>query len=107
LWQQVLTLPDDPVVFLTAKRAERARQLQSQGRRPEVYTIDRMIEQAKRAPGDFRIAATRVPEHLERERQRLLRHLSRGAMQPSPSRMAGLKACATHPRFPAACCSAR
>jgi hypothetical protein len=76
LTAQLLKLPPgETIPFLTARRAERASQLQTQGRRPDVTMIDRMIHEATRRPDDFRAQAASSQDRLDREREALLRHL--------------------------------
>lgn len=66
--------PADVEAFLVAKRAERARQLLSAGRRDSPILLDGLIREAKSAPERFLAGAQARAQHLERQRQRLLRH---------------------------------
>lgn len=64
------------LAFLVAKRAERATQLQAQGREGDLRLLDDLVEQAKVSPERLREPAE-VMQSLERQRQQLLRHLTR------------------------------
>jgi hypothetical protein len=50
------------------RRTMRARQLQSEGRRPTVQLIDRLIEQAERTPEEFLAGANASVERMDQER---------------------------------------
>ena len=63
--------------FLMQKRAERARQLQTAGRRENLMEIDELIRQAKESPDRLLANATYMQERFERQRDRLVRHLAR------------------------------
>jgi hypothetical protein len=65
--------------FLVAKQAERARQLQSEGRRSDPYLIDQLLREAKGSPERFVAGAKVRAEHMEQQRQRLLRHKTAAA----------------------------
>jgi hypothetical protein len=69
--------PDEAPAFLAAKRAERARQLQTAGRRGDLYTLDDLIRQANASPERIGQIAQSMHDVLERQRSRLLRHLTR------------------------------
>jgi hypothetical protein len=56
---------------------ERARQLQQEGRQGSLANLDELIRQAKESPQQLAANAKARQEYLERERQRLLRHVSR------------------------------
>lgn len=76
----VATLPPSHVeAFLAAKRAERARQLQSAGVRGDVSVLDNLIRNAKTSPEQLVASAKDRGAMLERVRQRLLRHKSPAA----------------------------
>jgi hypothetical protein len=75
LAKQIATLPPEQVeAFLVAKRAERAKQLLSEGRRGETHMLEQFLREAKDAPERFVAGAKGRAESLERQRQRLLRH---------------------------------
>ena len=77
---QVAVLPAREVeTFVTAKRAERAKQLQSEGRRGDLHMFDEFLQEAKAAPERLVANAKFRGEILERQRQRLLRHKTAGA----------------------------
>lgn len=65
--------------FLTAKRAERARQLQTEGRRGDLLILDSLIRNAKQSPEQFLAGAEDRLEGYERAHQRLLRHKAAAA----------------------------
>jgi hypothetical protein len=69
--------PDQAPAFLAAKRAERARQLQTEGRNGDLYTLDDLIRQANASPERIGQIAQSMHEVLERQRSRLVRHLTR------------------------------
>lgn len=66
----------EALAFLDKKRAERITQLYEQGREPDVRLLDDLINEAKVSPERLRENVAVVKE-LERQRQRLLRHLKR------------------------------
>jgi hypothetical protein len=66
--------PREVEAFLVAKRAERARQLQADGRRLGTPTLEQLLQDAKGSPERFVAGATARVERLERQLQRLLRH---------------------------------
>ena len=74
-------VPGRPVgeimAFLMEKRAERARQLQSQGRSEFLAVIDELIRQAKESPARLLANAKQIQESYERQRERFMRHLGR------------------------------
>lgn len=73
--RQIAALPPGDVeAFLVAKRAERARQLQSEGRRGETHMLEQFLREAKAALEQFVASAKDRGAMLERVRQRLLRH---------------------------------
>lgn len=77
--KQIAALPPPEVeAFLVAKRAERARQLQSEGRRIDTHMLEQFLREAKAAPEHFVAGAKRRADSLERQRQRLLRHKTAG-----------------------------
>jgi len=63
--------------FLIERRAERARQLQTNGGREVLMLIDELIRQAKESPDRLLANAKVMQERFERQRQRLVRHLAR------------------------------
>jgi hypothetical protein len=71
--------PANAVAVLTAARAERARQLQEQGRRDAIalWTLDELIRDVKASPANFAASVAAREASLESQRQRLVRHLSR------------------------------
>lgn len=72
---ELAALPADAVhAFLVEKRTERTKQLLAQGRRPDVRSLDEMIEQARRSPEGLRQTDSATIERVEAQRQRLLRH---------------------------------
>jgi hypothetical protein len=73
--RQVVTVKAGEVeAFLVATRAERARQLQVEGRRGDFLMLDNLIRNAKQSPEHFLAGAKGRLEDLERAHQRLLRH---------------------------------
>lgn len=73
--RQVATVKASEVdAFLTAKRTERARQLQADGRRGDLLILDNLIRHAKQSPEQFLAGARDMLEGYERAHQRLLRH---------------------------------
>lgn len=73
--QQIAALPPAEVeAFLVAKRAERARQLQLEGRRGETQRLEQFLREAKGSPERFVAGAKGRAESMARQRQRLLRH---------------------------------
>jgi hypothetical protein len=74
---QAAARPDQAEALLTATRVERARQLQQEGRQGSLANLDELIRQAKESPEQLAANAKARQEYLERERQRLLRHVSR------------------------------
>ena len=80
--KQIAALPPGEVeAFLVAKRAERARQVFSEGRRDYFPLLDGLIREAKSAPERFVAGAKARADHMERQRQRLLRHKDPAAKQ--------------------------
>ena len=65
------------LAFLMEKRAERARQLQAEGRPEFLMVIDELIRQAKESPDGFVARAKQMQEHFDLQRQRFVRHLAR------------------------------
>lgn len=73
--KQTATLPPGEVeAFLVAKRAERAKQLASEGRRGDTHMIEQLLREVRTAPDRFVAGAKARADHMERQRQRLLRH---------------------------------
>ena len=73
--KQVAALPPEQVEgFLLARRAERAKQLMSEGRRGETHVLEQLLREASATPGHFLAGAGARAESLERAHQRLLRH---------------------------------
>jgi hypothetical protein len=66
--------PEQVEAFVVAKRAERAKQLQSEGRRGDMSMLDDLLRDAKGYPDRLVASAKVKAESLERQRQRLLRH---------------------------------
>jgi hypothetical protein len=63
--------------FLVEKRAERARELQAAGGLPGLMAIDHLVQEAKDSPDRLLASVKDRQEYLERQRQRLLRHVGR------------------------------
>jgi hypothetical protein len=75
--RQIATVKASEVdAFLTSKRAERARQLQTEGRRGDLLILDNLIRNAKQSTAQFLTGAKARLESLERAHQRLIRHKS-------------------------------
>jgi hypothetical protein len=69
--------PGQAGAFLQARRADRARQLQGEGRKGDLFTLDDLIRQAQVSPDRISQVAQTMTGVLERQRTRLLRHLER------------------------------
>jgi hypothetical protein len=59
------------------KRVERARQLQTSGRRDNLMLIDDLLRQAQESPDRLLANAKYMQERFERQRERFVRHLGR------------------------------
>lgn len=66
--------PEQVEGFLRTRRAERAKQLMSEGRRGETHVLEQLLREARATPGHFLAGASARAESLERAHQRLLRH---------------------------------
>jgi hypothetical protein len=75
--RRAVTAPAQALAVLTAARAERARQLQEQGKRGSLGQLDEFIRQAKASPESLSARASILEADLEFQRQRCLRHLAR------------------------------
>jgi hypothetical protein len=69
--------PGEARAFVTARRAERALARRPDGRAHDVSVIDEFIRQLTDSPDRAVAGAKGFLDHIERQRQRLIRHLPR------------------------------